>query len=652
MAALLLIVILSASWSIRADAPLADRTPAPSAGTYSAAETSIHLVDRSSAVDDLSEPHAPGQLLVKWRRGDKSPETRQARGALLASVEATVSRELPSLDMSLVRVEESLLGTVLTRLQADDRVDWAEPNYLLKPDFVPDDPYYASHQANPLGGGYLLRMEMEAAWSLSRGDPAVVIAIIDTGIDYGHSDLAAGIWSNQGEVAGNGLDDDHNGYVDDVAGWDFYAGNNLPLDLHGHGTHVSGIAAARINNGLGVAGVAGEATIMPLGIFHPQGFGTYADLIEAIVYATDNGARVINMSLGAVSYSRGEEAAVDYAWEHGVLLVAAAGNNNNDAMHYPASHDHVLAVSAVTASDSRSSFSSYGDFVDLAAPGTSIMSSRKGNGYGLMSGTSMAAPHVAGLAALILSRNPTLTNVEVRQILESTAEDLGEVGWDRFYGHGRVNGRLALEATPVPEPPVPPPPPPPPPQQLWPPHCLELVANGGFEEPLLAPWQLEGEASLDKDVTYDGDRSLQMSGTPDSSAEAWQILTLPSDVSAATLFFAFRIVSQDHGFGSDPNDPFDDRLTASFRSTSGDPLVSLLRAGNSSDGAPGLPWDEYIYRLTAEDLELLRREEVVQLHFTADNDGDEELTSFHVDHVRFCAGWEGMRPRVFLVFPW
>ncbi|HUW12075.1 MAG TPA: S8 family peptidase [Anaerolineae bacterium] len=654
--ALLLIVVLSVSWPIRADGPTADggtgNTPATSAGADLVGESSAQLRDRSAVVDALSEPHAPGQLLVKWGGGGKSLRTRRAQADLLASVGATVSRDLPSLDMSLVRVEESLLGAALTHLQADGRVEWAEPNYLLKIDFVPDDPYYASHQANPLWGGYLLNMEMEAAWTLSRGDPSVVIAIIDTGIDFGHSDLAPGIWANQDEIAGNGLDDDDNGYVDDVTGWDFCFGNNLPQDLHGHGTHVSGIAAARINNGLGVAGVAGEAAIMPLGIFHPQGFGTYADLIEAIIYATDNGARVINMSLGAVSYSRGEEAAVNYAWEHGVLLVAAAGNNDNDAMHYPAQHDNVLAVSAVTASDSRSSFSTYGDFVDLSAPGSSIISSRVGNGYGLMNGTSMAAPHVAGLAALIFSRNPSLTNGEVRQILESTADDLGEAGWDRFYGHGRVNGRRALEATPLPEPPVPPPPLPPSPQPLWPPHCLELVGNGGFEDPLLALWQLGGEASLDKDVTYDGDRSLQISGTPDSSGETWQLLTLPSDATVATLFFAFRIISQDHGFGSDPNDPFDDRLTVGFRSTSGAPLVSLLRAGNSSDGAPGLPWDEYFYRLTAEDLELLRSEGVVQLHFAADNDGDEQVTLFHVDNVRFCAGWEGMRQRVFLPLTW
>ncbi len=606
---------------------------------------------------DLRAPLFAGELLVKWRVPGKGHEKRQAAQSLLASLQATVVEEFPALDMELLRLPEKQLETALSRLQAHSLVEWAEPNYLLELDFTPDDPYYASSQSY-----HMLNMEMEAAWDLSLGEPSVVIAVIDTGIDFAHSDLAEGIWTNPDEVPGNGLDDDHNGYVDDVHGWDFIEEDNWPQDMHGHGTHVSGIAAARINNGLGVAGMAGQATIMPLGIFHPHGFGTYADLIEAIIYATDNGALIINMSLGAVSYSRGEEAAVNYAWEHGVVVVAAAGNNSNDAVHYPAAHDNVLAVSSVTASDTRSSFSSYGDFVDLAAPGSSVMSCRRGNSYGRMSGTSMASPHVAGLAALIRSRNPTLTNGEVRQILENSADDLGEAGWDRYYGHGRINGRRAMEATPLPTPPVPTPPPPPLPRPLWPPYCQELVSNGDFEETALTDWprlprlgrglgrgwQFTGEAVLDEGVAYSGERSLRLAGAYGSTAEAWQQLTIPSDVTAATLFFAIRIHSDDGGFGSDPNDPFDDHLKVSFRNLNGKPLISLLRAGNTSDGAPGLPWDEYLYRLTTDDLERLRYEGTVQLHFYADNNDDEETTLFHVDLVRFCAGWAGMGPRVFV----
>ena len=592
---------------------------------------------------DLQAPHAAGELLLQWRGATKAPPSPEGLDTLLASLQATVAETFPALGMVRLQLPETQLAAALTRLQADPRVAWAEPNYLLQLDFTPNDPYYATHQDN-----YLPNMEMEAAWDLSRGDPALVVAIIDTGVDFAHSDLAGSVWINAGEVPANGLDDDANGYVDDVQGWDFFGEDNLPQDVHGHGTHVTGIAAARTDNGLGIAGMAGAVTVMPLNIFSPQGFGTYADLIAAIIYATGNGAQVINMSLGAVSYSRGEEAAVDYAWQHGVLLVAAAGNNSNDAMHYPAAHDHVLAVSSLTASDQRSSFSSYGDFVDLAAPGSSIMSTYRSNGYGLMSGTSMASPHVAGLAALIRSRNPTLTNVEVRQILESAADDLGDAGWDPYFGHGRINGRRALEATPLPTPPLPTPLPPPPPLPLWPPYCQELLVNGGFEAAALTPWQVSGEAALDESVVYSGARSLRLAGVRDSTVEAWQPLSLPSDVTAATLFFALRIHSSDVDFGSDPHDPFDDHLKVYFRHLNGQPLIELLRAGNTSDGSPALPWDEYLYRLTAEDLDTLRYAGSVQLHFYADNNDDDATTLFYVDDVRFCVGREGMGPRVFV----
>jgi len=597
----------------------------------------------------LKAPHAPGELLVKWRGALKAQKGREGMDSLLASLEATVIEEFPALSLARLQVPETRLETALTRLQDDPRVEWAEPNYLLSLDLTPNDPYYASYQGNPGHGGYLLNMEMEAAWDLSLGDPSVVIAVIDTGLDFGHEDLMGSVWINDDEVPDNGVDDDGNGYVDDVHGWDFVEEDNEPQDLHGHGTHVAGIIAARINNGVGIAGMAGQATIMPLGIFQPQGIGTYADLIEAIIYAADNGAQVINMSLGAVSYSRGEEAAVNYAWERGVVLVAAAGNNNNDAVHYPAAHANVIAVSSVTASDQRSSFSSYGDFVDLAAPGSRVMSCIPGSNYGVMSGTSMASPHVAGLAALIRSRNPTLTNGEVRQILESTADDLGTAGWDRFYGHGRINGRRALEATPLPTPPIPTPTPSPPPQPLWPPDCQEWVTNGDFEEASLTPWQVAGEATLDETVAHSGSRSLRLAGVPASTAEAWQWLTIPPDITAATLFFAFRIYNHDYDYGSDPNDPFDDHLKAWFRNMNGKPLIPLLRAGNTSDAAPdGLPWDEYIYRLTPEDLATLRHAGLVQLYFYADNNDDGETTIFHVDGVRFCVGGMVMERQVFL----
>ena len=166
----------------------------------------------------------------------------------------------------------------------------------------------------------------------------MVIAILDTGVYLGHPDLAAGIWTNPLEIPDNGIDDDGNGFIDDVHGWNFPDGNNQIYDDYGHGTHVAGIAAARINNGIGIAGMAGERHDHAGGCLPTHGIGTYEDLIRAIIYAADNGARVINMSLGATCYSRGEEAAVDYAWNHGAVVVAAAGNTGRNTYHYPAAH--------------------------------------------------------------------------------------------------------------------------------------------------------------------------------------------------------------------------------------------------------------------------------------------------------------------------
>ncbi len=475
-------------------------------------------------------------------------------------------------------------------------VQWAEPNYTLELDLVPNDPYYASYQSPYLG-----RLEMPAAWDYTTGRPQIIIAIIDTGVDTTHPDLQSGIWTNPGEVPGNGLDDDGNGFIDDVHGWNFAGGNNQVLDDYGHGTHVAGIAAARINNGIGVAGMAGLATIMSVDVFPSTGFGTYEDLIRAMIYATDNGARVINMSLGATSYSLGEEMAVDYAWSHGVVVVAAAGNTGANIYYYPAAHSHAIAVAATDASDNRAGFSNWGDFVDVAAPGVNVWSTYRGGGYGMMTGTSMATPHVSGLAALILSLNPDLTPDQVRALIEQNADDLGTAGWDPYFGYGRINARRALAQTasnPNPQPS----PTPGPPLTEWPAGCRDLLANGDFEAGAV-PWQVSEAASIDVSRHYSGTYAAHFPGGPSSRGILTQTLTLPAAATGATLWFAYRIENQDHGLGSSPQMPFDDWFTAEFRGADGQLIASLLRTGNSADTATeGLPWDRYLYRMQPADL--------------------------------------------------
>jgi subtilisin family serine protease len=547
-----------------------------------------------------------------------------------ASSEANVLETIPALGIIRLSVPESHLTQRITRLQADPRVAWAEPNYLVYPDFIPNDPLYSSTQKS-----YLSRLQVEGAWDVTIGRPDVVIAVLDTGVEMSHPDLATGIWTNPGEIPDNGLDDDGNGFVDDVHGWDFADEDNDPSDDYWHGTHVAGIAAARTNNATGIAGMAGGATIMPVDVFR-GGIGTYADLIQAIVYAADNGADVINMSLGALSYSRGEEAAVEYAWKRGAVLVAAAGNNGNDAWHYPAAHAHVIGVAATDSYDRRASFSSFGPFVAVSAPGVAVMSSILGNRYGLGSGTSMATPHVSGLAALILSRNPTLTNEEVRAIIESTADDLGTLGRDPFYGFGRINAARALAAVP----PLPDPPPTPPsrqpPEPIWPPDCTELLQNGGFEVGESA-WSLEGRAEVQADVAFEGTHALHLAGLSGASGKAWQTVHIPLTATAATLTFVYRIDNRDSGWSGDPQEPSQDRLRVDFQDRAGQPLIPLLRTGNMADTVSnGLLWDEYLYALTREDLATLRQAGEVRLNFYGDNGLDEWTTDFYVDAVSLC----------------
>jgi thermitase len=592
-----------------------------------------------------SAAHVPDQLLVKL-----GPGTEGRAPAVLAAAGAEVLDTIPQLGLAVVRTAPRAdLVAAAAGLAASPDVAWAEPNYVFSLDSAPNDPYYASYQSS-----YLSRMEMPAAWEYTTGRPEVMIAVIDTGVDMSHPDLSTAIWTNPGETPANGIDDDHNGFIDDVHGWDFADNDNLPDDSHGHGTHVAGIAAARINNGIGIAGMAGQATIMPVDVFK-GGIGTYDSLIRAIVYATDNGARVINMSLGATSYSRGEQAAVDYAWSHGVVTVAAAGNTGLNTYHYPAAHAHVIGVAATDAGEQRAAFSTYGDFVDVAAPGVSVWSTYRGGSYTTMSGTSMAAPHVSGLAALMLSLNPGLTPDMVRDLIEQNAADLGAPGWDPYFGHGRIDGLRTLAAI-QPNPDPTPAPSPGPPLEIWPAGCQELIPDGDFEAGL-GDWQAGGDVTVDGTQAYSGTLSAHFPGGPNSHGVLTHTLALPLASptpaepfpEAGTLWFAFRIESQDAGWGSSPPFPYDDWLTAELRTGDGRLLSSLLRTGNSADTAnDGLPWDQFLFRMQISDFAALGQADSANLVFSAANDGDALPTSFWLDAVRFCVRIVDFREAVFV----
>ncbi len=353
----------------------------------------------------------------------------------------------------------------IANLSSLDNVEYVQPNYEYKTTMAPNDPYYSS--TGSWGQSYddlwgLKTINASTAWDTTQGE-GVVVAVIDTGIDVAHSDLANNIWVNSAEIAGNGVDDDGNGYIDDINGWDFAYDDSSPDDLHGHGSHCAGIIAAVGNNGIGVIGVAPNAKLMALKGLNDEGVGYSSDLISAVYYAVDNGANVISASFGGSANDQASLEAVQYAQANNVTIVAAAGNDSTEAdSSFPAAFDETIAVGSINSDGALSGFSNYGIKVDVVAPGGEILSVSAPDNflatnnycqtisgeddYMVCSGTSMATPHVAGLAALILSQNPEYTTEQVRAVLRNTAASYAGEEWSYKHADGIVDAQAALNA--------------------------------------------------------------------------------------------------------------------------------------------------------------------------------------------------------------
>lgn len=280
------------------------------------------------------------------------------------------------------------------------------------------------------------------AWAIERGQPQIIVAVIDSGIDTDHPALRERIWKNPGESE-NGLDDDGNGFVDDICGWDFYENDAEPQDAAGHGTYVAGVIAAAEDAITRVTGVA-EVSLMVLRVLDEERVGTDSDTIRAIEYAVAHGADVINLSLGGTDFSRALRDACQDAIDADVLIVAASGNQGQGAPIYPARFEDVIGVGASDRDDNIASFSNWGTGLDVVAPGVAVISTAEDGNYGYRSGTSIAAPHVSGVAALLRSACPDLDPRGVRQLLIESTDDLGSAGYDTRSAYGRVNAFKAL----------------------------------------------------------------------------------------------------------------------------------------------------------------------------------------------------------------
>lgn len=315
----------------------------------------------------------------------------------------------------VVTISTEKVTDFIKDISENNSVKYVEPNWKSYIDRTPNDPGWIN-QWGPR------RIQANLAWNRQRNNSTVVVAVIDTGIKYDHPDLAAN-------------------YV--LLGYDWVNNNAYPMDDHGHGTHCAGIIAATINNSVGIAGLA-DVKVMAEKALTREGWGYDDDLANAIIHAADHGAKIISCSWGSDEDSQLIRDAIEYATNAGALIVAAAGNSGTNTKHYPAAYPEVIAVAATDENDNLATFSTYGDWVDLAAPGTGIYSTYLWNTYVSLSGTSMACPHVAGVAALVLSQYPEMTNEQVRNQLFYTADDLGSDGFDIHYGHGRINARKAV----------------------------------------------------------------------------------------------------------------------------------------------------------------------------------------------------------------
>jgi thermitase len=371
----------------------------------------------------------PGEYIVKLKpHTDFDVLSLDSVGRVLGGVVASRFDSDPNL---LVVKKDLNIETVYTELYKSDLVEYVEPNYIYRTDLVPNDPDYAKTWGLKNDNQSGVDINVEKAWDITTGSDDVVVAIIDSGADLNHPELRDNIWVNEKELNGKpGVDDDGNGYIDDVHGYNFAEDKPEPIDDNGHGSHVAGVIAAKGNNGEGLAGINWNVKIMPLKFITKEGTGSAESAIKAIDYAISKNVKIISNSWGGSGASLALKEAVQRAADHGILFIASAGNNgldNDTSPHYPSNFylPNIISVAALGKDGALPDFSNYGlTRVNVAAPGVEIYSTYKDGGYETMSGTSMATPHVAGVAALVLAAHPKFSLSELREKMMSSVKSL------------------------------------------------------------------------------------------------------------------------------------------------------------------------------------------------------------------------------------
>jgi serine protease len=403
----------------------------------------------------------PDEIIVGFREGvDVAKATKKVESIL-----GTMIARKGIKNFVVFKIPPHIINAVNRLLLQDPDIEYVEPNYIAYAFDLPNDLYFSPYQWNLYdygmkSNGYASNYGVQAvsAWKTTTGG-GVKVAVVDTGVAYEDYSDSLGTYARAPDLAQTNFD------TQDA--YDFVDNDAHPNDDNGHGTHVTGTIAQSTNNSLGCAGIAYGATILPIKVLNASGSGTYDAIANGIMWAADHGARVINMSLGGKTGSTTLSNAIKYAYGKGVVIVCASGNDGRPSVSYPAAYTECIAVGSTRFDGNRVRYSNYGSALDLVAPGGDMSVDQNKDGYkdGILQqtfasgkptsfgyyffqGTSMASPHVAGVAALVLSVNPAFTNEQVRQALQSTAKDLGTAGRDKYYGYGLVNAALAITYNP------------------------------------------------------------------------------------------------------------------------------------------------------------------------------------------------------------